>query len=128
MNEKQLQLSFTGWLTRNNILYYKTQGGSLFTREGKPLRFKSGYSDILVFIDGEVYFIELKTETGKLRQSQAEKFSLLKKEGFTNLFILRPSHLKDMMFLKRKSKNMPWGLLFMKMTLINDDILGKYNV
>lgn len=106
-DEAKLQDKFIALLKKENILYYKTSGGLSYLPDGKgsfrPIINKKGFSDIIVFTEREVgcgcysywlsqtYFIEVKTDTSKLRDSQKEKFKELDELGF-DCYILRPKH------------------------------------
>ena len=103
--EAKLQDKFINLLKRDEILHIKTIGGMTWLPKGNgefiPIRQKEGFADVIVFYQhwkfGQGYcnpwtiFIELKTDTGNLRDSQIEKFNQLKKLGF-DCFILRPKH------------------------------------
>lgn len=86
---------------------------------------KKGFSDIIVFtglpmigydcLEQKTYFIELKTDTGQLRDSQKEKFQKLTILGF-DCYILRPKHWEKAKLKGKLSFN----------NLLNE--MEKYNV
>lgn len=127
--EAKLQDKFIALLKKENILYYKTSGGMSYLPDGKggfrPIIHKKGFSDIIVFtglpmigydcLEQKTYFIELKTDTGQLRDSQKEKFQKLTILGF-DCYILRPKHWEKAKLKGKLSFN----------NLLNE--MEKYNV
>lgn len=109
--EAKLQDKFIALLKKENILHIKTNGGlsylpagqitksSKYTYTGEflPKKQKEGFADVIVFWYNpdmgrpETLFIEIKTDTGKLRTSQIEKFKELKNLNYY-CYILRPKH------------------------------------
>ncbi|ATZ17799.1 VRR-NUC domain-containing protein [Mesoplasma melaleucae] len=119
--EAKLQDKFIALLKKENILYIKTTGGlsylpagevkrtdkGTYTGEFRPIKNKEGFADVIVFKNYEksfknsqTFFIEIKTDTSKLRPSQIEKFNELTNKGF-DCYILRPKHWKE---AKKQSK------------------------
>lgn len=106
--EAKLQDKFIKLLKNENILHIKTTGGLSYLPNGKggfmPIMNKKGFADIIVFIDNNktetpwccptTLFIEMKTDTSKLRNSQIENFNKCKRLGF-DCYILRPKHWKQ---------------------------------
>lgn len=100
--EAKLQDKFINFLKRNNILYVKTSGGMSWLPDGKgnffPIRHKEGFADVFIFTNlnyvPNTIFIEIKTDDGKLRDTQIEKFEKLTDLGFECL-ILRPRHWEN---------------------------------
>ncbi len=69
----RLKLSEMGYCVfRINVGKFKLADGRWF-ETGAP----KGYSDLTAIKDGKVYFIEVKTETGKLSKEQANFLAVM---------------------------------------------------
>ena len=78
MNNIRIALSAYGVVFRINVGTGKTQDGRFFTT-GVP----KGYSDLSGHrkSDGRAFYIETKTETGKLRKEQEHFIKMMKETG-----------------------------------------------
>lgn len=73
-NAIRLKLSEMGYCVfRINVGKFKLADGRWF-ETGAP----KGYSDLTAIKDGKVYFIEVKTETGKLSKEQANFLAVMR--------------------------------------------------
>ena len=78
MNEIRLALNPFGITFRGNVGKIRMQDGRIFDT-GLP----KGFSDLFGFrrSDGRVYFIEVKTENGRIRPEQIHFIESMKKNG-----------------------------------------------
>lgn len=78
-NEVQLAVS------RMGCIPVRLQSGTFYTRNGSPVRIGiNGIPDLMILIPGgEVVFMELKTEKGRLREDQKKFIGRLHELGFT---------------------------------------------
>ena len=73
-NEIRLKLSEMGYCVfRINVGKFKTEDGRWFDT-GVP----KGYSDLTAIKDGRVYFLEVKTETGKASREQVNFLAVMR--------------------------------------------------
>ena len=77
----------TGWLAFHPRPAQARSGKWLTAMSGDP-----GYPDVLLTKEGRVWFIELKTDTGKLTPAQVAWLTELQKckSPFVRAFVLRP--------------------------------------
>lgn len=90
MVEKKFEQNIIGMLNRQNILNKKNLGGNM-QMGGFTISQQKGWPDLMVFINGLTYFIEFKTDTGTLEDSQKEMFPKILASGF-EVFIARPKY------------------------------------
>ena len=64
---------------------FRANVGVFFTKDGRPIRtgLPKGFSDLFGFrkSDGRIFFIEVKTEKGKLSKNQEHFLAAMKKLG-----------------------------------------------
>lgn len=64
---------------------FRANVGVFFTKDGRPIRtgLPKGFSDLFGFrrSDGRIFFIEVKTEKGKLRDDQIHFLEMMKTLG-----------------------------------------------
>lgn len=107
-SESAFQAKFIAWLDRRRIPNINTSGGMGKTMSGTIIRYKKGYSDMLVFQKGQTLFIELKAGTKYgVNENQHEKFQLLGLNGFKeNCFVFSADKWED---FKKLAKNI-WDI------------------
>lgn len=126
MTEKELQNKFVNWLNYHQIEYLKIHSGKIYLPQHTPaymgknsyngdfysLQLRDSFSDLLVFFNGEVLFIELKRDGGYLKKNQREQFYTLFKNGFrNNCFVLRPKNWESFKYNFKNTKNLKASLL-----------------
>lgn len=67
MTESKLQSLCNAYLRKRGIRFYHAEKG-----RGKNLTHRGGFPDLAIFLNKTVYFVELKTEHGKLSDEQKE--------------------------------------------------------
>lgn len=73
-NEIRMKLSELGYCVfRVNVGRFKTEDGRWFDT-GVP----KGFSDLIAIKDGRIYFLEVKTETGKARKEQINFLTVMR--------------------------------------------------
>ena len=110
-NEARLQSDCVIWFN-NTFLQFR---GLLFAVNNnsenaaraamrKAMGLYPGVSDLIFLFDGEIYFIEMKTETGLQSKAQKEWEKTIRKNGFGNYVIIR--NIMDFkQFINSKIKN-----------------------
>lgn len=121
--EKKFQQWVESYLQRHGVIFQKTQGGLLFTKQHQPIRFRVGISDIVAFQNGKCYFIELKTDEGTLTQTQINTFTNLRQQGFKNTIVLRPEHWRMFKLLGKKTDCDLHALIYLMLEKYNVDLI-----
>lgn len=78
MTEATLQKQCNEYLRKRGILYFHPEKG----RSNMQTTHRAGWPDMMIFRDSKALFVELKSETGKLRPEQVQKMGELVREGF----------------------------------------------
>lgn len=77
-SEKKLQNEVIKWLKENKIKYIKIESNPMPTSSGvMRTNSHSGLSDLIVFYNNNVFFIELKNKIGKLTASQKKMLNYI---------------------------------------------------
>ena len=76
-NNIRLELSKYG-------MVFRTNSGKVITQDGRTINLlPKGFTDLLFCgFDGQVAFIEVKTETGKVRPEQTNFINMMKRYGY----------------------------------------------
>ena len=84
LTEAQLENQILQWLTYSGFFAFKLHDQAYFRdgayRKGSPFQIR-GQSDVVAIRNGEVFFIEIKTKTGKQSEHQKEFESKIKASG-----------------------------------------------
>lgn len=83
---KEIDLQNNIRIALNDIaITFRANVGVFFTKDGRPIRtgLPCGFSDLFGFrrSDGKIFFLEIKTEKGRLRKDQAHFLNTMKKLG-----------------------------------------------
>lgn len=110
IKEKDFQTKVSSFLKSHNITMTKIHSGAIYLPTNRAMirmtsepfvytgnfrlrTLTSGFSDLMLFADGKVQFVELKKNTTYLRIDQKEKFNELYEKGFIkNCWVLKPKN------------------------------------
>ena len=84
MNESDLMRAVMVALSLDGHQVFRANVGLFFTKDGRPIRsgLPVGFSDLFGFTaDARPFFLEIKTETGRLRIEQKTFLAAMRKRG-----------------------------------------------
>lgn len=95
MNEIRL------WCGENNILCFRCNVGKVRMANGGyfDTGLPSGFSDLIILANKQIYFCEVKTKTGKQRDDQIQFMNLVRDRGYC-YFVARS--VSDCLFILNK--------------------------
>lgn len=80
MNEHSIQNSIRLKLSELGYCVFRANVGRFQTKDGRwfDTGLPKGFSDLFAVKDGRVYFLEVKTETGKVRPEQVQFLAVMR--------------------------------------------------
>ena len=88
--EHNIQKEIMLWCGQHNLLCFRCNVGRVKTIDGRwfDTVLPEGFSDLIVLANGTIYFVEVKTRTGKQRTAQIIFMNNVRKYGY-NYIIAR---------------------------------------
>ena len=95
MREHNIQKEIMLWCGEHQLLCFRCNVGRVKTIDGRwfDTGLPEGFSDLIVLANGTIYFVEVKTRTGKQRDAQIIFMNTVRKYGY-NYIVARST--KDM--------------------------------
>lgn len=83
MNEHDIQSLIREELSKHGFCVFRANVGKVRMQDGRwfDTGLPKGHSDLVAYKDGRAYFLEVKTETGKIRPEQ-EKFLAVMRDRY----------------------------------------------
>jgi hypothetical protein len=108
--EENLQIVCVRWFklqyaNKGYIIAHTPNGGKRNAREGarfKAMGVLAGFPDLTIIAKGKVFFIEMKSDKGKLTESQESVHGLLRGNG---LFVYTVNSLESFMQIRNAELN-----------------------
>lgn len=104
MSEKDIQNECLEWLNTNGFFAWSVNNGAVYDEKRNSFRAKQrfdikGQSDAIAVKDSKIWFIEFKTEKGKMSDYQKAFQKRLEMHGHTYLLIRSLEQLKEALTL-----------------------------
>ena len=82
--EHNIQNAIRLWCGENNILCFRCNVGKVQQADGRwfDTGLPEGFSDLIILHNKTIYFVEVKTKTGRQRQSQIDFMNLVRNRGY----------------------------------------------
>jgi hypothetical protein len=95
--EHNIQSDIRLWCGENGILCFRCNVGRVRMADGGwfDTGLPNGFSDLIVLHNKTIYFVEVKTKTGRQRQDQIDFMNLVRKYGYVYIVARSVNDVKE---------------------------------